>query len=146
MEYVPFWPKAFFAVFLIMGGAQVAFGPILFLGFIGAICFRRFRNRGQRVIRKFSQRAGGLQEVRMISHSGNQFTVVVDRPTAKTYVKLNALLTASNEMLFTGKPMTMVVRDDVEDDELKSFLTSAGVTYVRDDDAQLPSSGRRKVS
>jgi len=127
------------ATFVLMGGARINVAAILGIGLGGAAIYRSFRNRGQRMIRKFSSRAANLREVRMVTFGSGQFTVVVDEPTAKTYLKLNALLTGANERLYRGEPMTMVIRDDVQDIEFKKLLTSPGVTYVRDDDKRRPS-------
>ena len=126
-------------VFLIMGGRGGSLWPVLGVALASAALYRSLRNRGQRSIRKFSQKAASLREVRLIAHNKGQFTVVVDAPTAKTYLKLNALLTAANERLFHGEPMTMVVRDDAGEGEIKKLLTSPGVMYLRDDAARRPS-------
>ena len=114
-------------------GANGELGPALSLLLIAAFIFRRFRNRGQREMRKFVKRARALKEVRLIAFHKGQFTIVADGSSAKTYIKLNGLLTASNERLFHGEPMTLVVREDVEDEEAKRILSSPGVQFVRDD-------------
>ena len=107
----------------------------LLLLFVGiAVMFRRFRNRGQREMRRFVKKAAAFKEVHLISFAKNEFTVVADRPTAKTYLKLNALLTTANERLFRGDPMTMVVRENLEETEVRRILSSPGVQYLRDTD------------
>ena len=112
-------------------------GPgLLFMLILAAFIYRRFRNRGQRETRRFVKKASSLKEVRLISFHGGQFTVVADQPTAKSYPKLNALLTAANEKLYRGDPMTLVVREDVSGDELKKILSSPGVQFLRDDDSK----------
>ena len=107
------------------------------------IMFRRFRNRGQREMRRFVKKASTFSEVRLISFSGNAFTVVADRPTAKTYLKLNALLTTANERLFHGEPMTMLVRENLDEAEIRGILSSHGVQFVRDADEK-PARGHRQ--
>ena len=118
---------------IILGGERGPnFGGLLLL-FVGiAMIFRRFRNRGQREMRKFVKKAATFKEVRLISFSGNEFTVVADRPTAKSYLKLNALLTTANERLFRGEPMTMVVREDLDETETRRVMTNPGVQFLRD--------------
>jgi hypothetical protein len=60
-------------------------------GALGAWIYRRFRNRRQREMRRFVKKASGMREVRLVSFARGQFTVVALNPTARTYVKLNAL-------------------------------------------------------
>ena len=69
----------------------------------------------------------------MITLHQGEFTVVVENPTAKTYLKLNALLTSSNERLYHGDPMTLVVREGVGEEELRKLLSSPGVRFLRED-------------
>ncbi len=124
---------------LILGGSGENLKLVFALVLASAVVYRFFRNRGQRSIRNFSRKASSLREVRLVTFGRGQFTVVVEEPTAKTYLKLNALLTTANERLFHGEPMSMVVRDDVEADEIRKILTNPGVLYVRDDVKLRPS-------
>ncbi len=124
---------------LAVGGSGDALKLVFALALVSLVVYRFLRNRGQRSIHKFSRKASSLREVRLVTFGSGQFTVVVEEPTAKTYLKLNALLTTANERLFHGEPMTMVVRDDVEAGEIKKLLTSPGVMYVRDDVKVRPS-------
>ena len=124
------------ALVIATASGRVDFGGVLFTLVIGALVFRRFRNRGVREMRRFVKKASALKEVRLISFSANQFTVVADSPTAKTYVRLNALLDGANKGLFHGDPMTMAVRENLSVEDLRSILSRPGVQYVRDDDAR----------
>src|SRR3989442_172521 len=72
-------------------GANGELGPALSLLLIAAFIFRRFRNRGQREMRKFVKKARALKEVRLIAFHKGQFTIVPDGSSAKTYIKLNGL-------------------------------------------------------
>jgi hypothetical protein len=74
-----------------------------------------------------------MPEVRLIVVRDAQATVVVDRAMAKTYVRINALMEKVNSKRFFGEPFSVVVRDDVADDEVRTLLTGSGVSYVRDD-------------
>jgi tRNA A-37 threonylcarbamoyl transferase component Bud32 len=120
-----------FAILLGSGGDR--FMGFLFVLFLAALIFRRFRNRGQREVRRFVKKSSALKEVRLISFHQGEFTVVADGPTAKTYLKLNALLTTANERLFRGEPMTMVIREGLGAEETAKLLSSPGVRYLRDD-------------
>jgi predicted Ser/Thr protein kinase len=117
----------------LLGSEQRNLGGFLLLAIGAAFVFRRFRNRGQREARRFVKRTSALREVRLITLHKGEFTVVVESPTAKTYLKLNALLTAANERLYHGDPMTLVVREAVGEEELRKILSSPGVRFLRED-------------
>lgn len=120
-------------VFLIMGERGISVASLIVFAVLAALVYRSIRNRGLKQARRFAARAAGLKEVSLVSFHQGHFTVVVEEPTAKTYLKLNAYLSTANEKLFHGEPMTMAVRDDVDDAEMKHLLASPGVYYVRDD-------------
>jgi hypothetical protein len=121
-------------LFFLAGERGPNFAGILMAVGIGALMFRRFRNRGQREMRRFVKKAAAIREVRLISYQKGEFTVAADHPTAKTYLRLNAVLTSANERLFRGEPMTMVVREDLDEQEIRKILASPGVQFVRDVD------------
>jgi serine/threonine protein kinase len=104
--------------------------------FIGIYLYRRFRNRGQREVKRFVRRVSALKEVRLVTFHNLQFAIITRGATAKTYLKLNALLTAANERLYHGDPMTMVVRDDLPEEEVRRLLSTPGVQFVREDRKQ----------
>ena len=58
--------------------------------------------------------------------------MVVDRPTAKTYLKLNSILAQTNSGLFHGEPFTMSVRENVSQEERVTLLSSPGLQYAAD--------------
>jgi predicted Ser/Thr protein kinase len=120
-------------VVAILTRSENKFGAFFALVFFGSLFYRRFRNRRQSAISRFAKRAGKLPEVRMVTCHGSQFTVVVERPTAKTYLKLNGFLASANGHLFHGEPFTMSVRESVSAEERRSMLTSAGLQYASDD-------------
>jgi predicted Ser/Thr protein kinase len=123
---------ALLLLFFLGGERGPNFAGLLSVLVFGALIFRRFRNRGQREVSRFVKKAAALKEVRLIAFHKGEFTVVADHPTAKSYLKLNALLTAANERLFRGEPMTMVVRENLEEPEIRKLLASPGVRFVRD--------------
>ncbi|HZI92659.1 MAG TPA: serine/threonine-protein kinase [Patescibacteria group bacterium] len=120
-------------IFALLLNARQGIGSVLFVAGIGALLYRRFRNRGQREMRRFVKKTSAMKEVRLVSFHDGQFTVVADKPTAKSYLKLNALLTTANQRLFRGEPMTMIVREDIDAGEMKKLLSSPGVQFLRDD-------------
>ena len=120
------------AAVLAWNGSGISVSGLVMTAGIGLFLFRRFRNRGQREIRRFVKKVSSMREVRLVAFSKGQFTVVAENPTARTYVKLNALLAAANERLFSGEPMTLVVRENLPPDETAKILSSPGVHFVRD--------------
>ncbi|MCI0410564.1 MAG: hypothetical protein L0191_18725, partial [Acidobacteria bacterium] len=130
----------------LLGSEQRNWAGLLAIVVLGAFIFRRFRNRGQREARKFAKKASALKEVRLITLHQGQFTVVVEAPTAKTYLRLNAQLTAANERLYHGEPMTLVIKEGVPEEEIRKLLSSPGVQFLRDETkkpARLKAAGKR---
>jgi predicted Ser/Thr protein kinase len=111
---------------------------LLFVGMGGALLYRRFRNRNQREAQRFVRRASAVKEVRLVTFHNGQFTVITQGSTAKSYLKLNALLTAANERLYHGDPMTLVIRDDLPEEEVRRILATPGVRYVREESRKPP--------
>ncbi len=107
--------------------------PIFLVGLAGVFLYRRFRNRGQREMRRFVRRASAMKEVRMITCHTGQFTVVTQGATARTYLRLNALLTNANERLYHGDPMTLAVKDDLAEEEVRRLLANPGVQFIREE-------------
>jgi hypothetical protein len=119
--------------FFMFGRSGLSVTGLLVLMAAGAFLFRRFRNRRQREVRRFVKKAASLREVRLVTFTKSHFTIVADNPSARTYVKLNALLSSANERLYHGEPMTFSVAELVADEELTKILSSPGVQYVRED-------------
>jgi len=124
-------------------GRDANWGGLLVVAIVGLYLWRRFRNRGQRLATKFVKKASFVKEVRMITLHKGEFTIVADHPTAKTYLKLNALLTAANDSLYHGEPMTMVVREDLPEEEMRKLLSSPGVRFLREDSKLRKAAGRK---
>jgi serine/threonine protein kinase len=125
-------------VILIINGSGISVPGVIMTSLVGLWIYRRFRNRRQREMRRFVKKASSMREVSLVSFSKGQFTVVAANPTARTYVKLNALLTTANQRLYTGEPMTLVVRENLPPEETTRILSSPGVQFVRDDAARRP--------
>lgn len=121
------------AVLLIVNGSGISVPGVIMTAGLGLWAYRRFRNRRQREMRRFVKKASSMREVRLVSFTRGQFTVVAQNPTARTYVKLNALIEAANTRLYTGDPMTLVVRENLPPEETTRILSSPGVQFVRDD-------------
>jgi predicted Ser/Thr protein kinase len=119
-------------LYLLLDRGQLDLGSLLLMAFVGALIYRRIRNRGHRLMRRFVKKAASLKEVRVVRFHQGEFTVLADRPTPKTYLKLNAQLAAVNEKLFRGEPMTLTIRETGGDEEVRKTLASPGVQFVRE--------------
>ena len=127
---------------------------LLTFGFAGLYIYRRARNRGARLLRRFTGSVRKLPEVKVIAVDERRISVIADRAVAKTYVRANAALDGINAKLFFGDPFTMtgatfgrtrlssaLLRDPftmvvraVPEDELRKRLATPGILYVREDE------------
>ncbi|MCG6921456.1 MAG: serine/threonine protein kinase [Acidobacteria bacterium] len=113
-------------------------GSLIFFGIVGLFVWRRFRNRRIRLARRAVKKMSRMEEVRLIALDGMRLTVLADRAQARTYVRANAIVDAVNSSMFFGDPFTVVVRDDVSDEEAKALLTGPGILYVRENEPLPP--------
>jgi hypothetical protein len=113
-------------------------GTLIFFGIVGLFVWRRFRNRRIRLARRAVKKMSRMEEVRLIALDGMRLTVLADRAQARTYVRANAIVDAVNSSMFFGDPFTVVVRDDVSDEEAKALLTGPGILYVRENEPLPP--------
>ena len=59
-------------------------------------------------------------------------TVIAQEPKARTYLKLNAMLHSANSGLYQAPPFTLVVRENVADDEIRTLVMHTSTMYLRD--------------
>jgi serine/threonine protein kinase len=121
----------------LLGAGNVEPGALITMAIIGALVYRRIRNRRYRLTRRFASKAKKLPEVRIVAVDGQRITVVADKALAKTYVRVNSLVEGVNAKMFYGEPFTAVVRDDLSAEELRALLSGPGILYVRPEDAEL---------
>ena len=108
-------------------------GTLFLFGIVGLYSWRRFRNRRIRLARRVAKKMNRMEEVRLVALDGMGLTVLADQARARTYVRANAIVDSVNSKMFFGDPFTIVVRDDVSDEDAQSLLTGPGVLYVRDE-------------
>lgn len=128
---------------------NVSVGSVIGFSLIGLLVYRHTRNRPQRMIELFTRKIRNVPEVRLITVQDRRITVVVDRPVAQLYGRINAQLSACNRKLFFGDPMSVTIRHDLTSPETSLLLTSTGVHYVREDVATTlitPTSGNNRVA
>jgi serine/threonine protein kinase len=121
------------ALYLLM--ANVGAGTFIVFAFTVLLMVRHVRNRPQRMLEQFTRAVAKIPEVRVIAAQEGKITVVVDRAPGQLYGRVNQHLNAANRKLFTGKPLTAMIRDDLTPDEVRQLLTGPGVQYVREDAA-----------
>jgi serine/threonine protein kinase len=111
---------------------------LLLFGLILLFVFRRFKNRRQRLMKRFSEKVAQIEGVRVISREGTRVVVVVDRAVAKTYVRVNALMDQVNSRMYYGEPFEVSVRDGLGQEEERKILQGTGVAFVRQDVLEEP--------
>jgi serine/threonine protein kinase len=129
-----------FAAVLIAVGAALYFafsktapGGLIFPIVVSLILYRQIRNCPLRMRKSFVQRMAKIPEVRLVIFHQNQFTVVVDRPVAQLYGRINQHLQSGNRKLYFGEPMTVSIQPSVSPEKTRELLANPGVQFVRDD-------------
>jgi serine/threonine protein kinase len=120
-------------VALFHSGGDVLFGRIIPIAIVSLLVYRRFRNRRQHLLKKFSGRVKKLPEVRIVAVDGQRVTVVADKALAKTYVRVNAAMDSVNGSMFFGEAFSVVIREGLTSQDEKGILSGPGVVYVRGD-------------
>jgi hypothetical protein len=108
-------------------------GTLIVLVLLGIPVYRFIRNRQVRMIRKLVSKLSKVEEVQAILVRNNLVTVIVEKAKANLFIRVNSLLEMANKKLLYGDPIEIVVRDDVEDVELRQLLREPGVRYVDED-------------
>ena len=114
-------------------GKRGDIGYLIIIFVVGMWLYRHYRNRGQKMLKRFVAKVSRMPEVRLITFQSNCATVVIDRVQAKTYLRVNSLMESVNKKLYFGKPMVAAIRDDVAAEEFRRMLKEPGVLYVRED-------------
>ncbi len=87
----------------------------------------------RRALRKLTAKLKRIPDVCVVAYAGTRVTIVVDQAVAKTYLRVHALIEATNERLFWGQPWSAVVRDDLDLQATRELFSGSGVLYVRKD-------------
>jgi hypothetical protein len=113
-------------------------GGAIMLAVLALSVYRRIRNRPQRMQEAFVRRVAKIPEVRLVTLQGRQFTVVVDRPVAQLYARINQQLQNSNRKLYFGEPMTVSILHSVSAEKTQQLLAGPGVQHLREDVLRQP--------
>ncbi len=117
------------AFYLLM--ARVGAGALIALAIFGLLVYRHIRHQPRRVLEGFIRKVSRLPEVRFIACQDRRITVGVDRAAGQLYARINKYLSSANHKLFFGEPMSLVIRSDLTADEIRQWLASPGMQYVR---------------
>jgi hypothetical protein len=112
---------------------RIEWANLMSTGIIALVAYRIVRNRKRRMLQGFTKKVSALPEVKAVIIKGDRMTVVMDKAPAKTYIRITSLIDAINKKLFLGKPVTGVIKDDLDDREFQNMLRDTGIVYARDD-------------
>jgi hypothetical protein len=107
--------------------------PLLPFAFVALLFYRNVRNQQHKLLDLFVRKVSKIPEVRLITCDEGKITVCVDRAPGQLYGRINSQLNQCNSKLYFGKPMSVVIRQDLGADETARLLAGPGVQYVRDD-------------
>jgi hypothetical protein len=112
---------------------DVGLGSLIGFAVVSLLFYRHIRNRPQRMLQLFVNKAARIPEVRLIVSQNGHITVAVDRAIAQLYGRINTELHQCNRKIFFGQPLSVSIRHDLKPDEIRQLLAGPGVQYVRDD-------------
>src|SRR5207249_2705060 len=119
-------------IYLLLANVGLLF-PLIPFGFIGLLIYRDIRNKPRKMLDLFVRKVARIPEVRFLVCVDRKISVGVDRAVGQLYGRINNQLNSCNKKLFFGQPFTVVIRHDLNVDELRQLLEGPGVQYVRDD-------------
>ena len=100
---------------------------------LGLLVYRYIRNRKNRMVKRFVTKVSKFSEVKAITCTDSQLTVIVDKAQAKLYIRINSLIDTMNKKLYFGESLKAAIRDDLSEEDFQRTLRTPGVLYVRDD-------------
>jgi serine/threonine protein kinase len=109
---------------------------LLPFAFAALLIYRNIRNQPRKMSELFARKVAKIPEVRLIVCEEGKLTVGVDRAVGQLYGRINAYLNQCNRKMFFGQPMSVVIRDDLSEEEARRLLAGTGVLYVRDNAIQ----------
>ena len=119
------------ALIITSGGARIPWGSVAGLLLAGLFVYRYFKNHPHRLLESVVRKVSRIPEVRLITVTDRNITVVVDRPVPQLYGRINGYVSSCNRKLFFGEPLSVTIRHDLRNDEFERMLNDSGVHYVR---------------
>ena len=112
---------------------RVQWGSLIGPAFLALFLYRFLRNRKRRKLSDLVKKLSKSPEVKAVMIQEDKVTVVLDKAPAQSYLRIHSKVDALNSGLFFGKPVTVEIKDDLVEAELKKLIRQPGVTYIRDD-------------
>lgn len=113
--------------------AKIGIGGLVSLALVSLFLYRRIRNRSDLVQEIFVRSVSKIPEVRLIVFQDHRVSVVVDRPTAQLFERINAHLRICNQKRYFGPAMILSILHELSTEQTRNMLASAGVQFVRQD-------------
>jgi len=112
---------------------RVQWGSLIGPAFLALFGYRFIRNRKRRKLSDLAKKLSKSPEVKAVIIQEDRVTVILDKAPAKSYLRINSQVESLNSSLFFGKPVTVEIKDDLADADIKRLIRQPGVTYIRDD-------------
>jgi len=112
---------------------RVQWGSLIGPAFLALFGYRFVRNRKRRKLSELAKKLSKSPEVKAVIIQEDRVTVILDKAPAKSYLRINSQVESLNSSLFFGKPVTVEIKDDLADADIKRLIRQPGVTYIRDD-------------
>jgi serine/threonine protein kinase len=118
--------------------ANVSVGSLVLPAIVALLVYRHLRHQPQRMLERFVRKVARIPEVRVIACQDGRISVVVDRNISQLYGRIHHQLNDCNRKLFYGQPMSVSIRHELTEAELRQLLSGPGVQYVREEKARGP--------
>jgi len=115
--------------------AKVQWGNFFSLGLIGLLIYRSIRNKRARRLKTITAKMAKDPSVRAILIQGDRVTIIVDRASAGTNIRITSLIDDVNKRLYFGAPVTADIKADLTETEFQTVLKTPGIVYARKDAA-----------
>jgi len=112
---------------------RVQWGSLIGPAFLALFGYRFIRNRKRRKLSDLAKKLSKSPEVKAVIIQEDRVTVILGKAPAKSYLRINSQVESLNSSLFFGKPVTVEIKDDLADADIKRLVRQPGVTYIRDD-------------
>jgi serine/threonine protein kinase len=112
---------------------RVQWGSLIGPAFIALFGYRFIRNRKRRLLTEFTKKISKLPEVKAVVIREDHVTVVLDKASPKTYLRINSRIESLNSSLFFGKPAVVEIKDNLSSAEIQKYIRQPSVAYVSDD-------------
>jgi len=120
------------AIFIV---AKVQWGNLFSLGLIGLLIYRSIRNKRARRLKAITAKMAKDPSIRAILIQGDRVTIIVDRASAGTDIRITSLIDDVNKRLYFGTPVTADIKADLTETEFQAVLKTPGIVYAREDAA-----------